>query len=104
MDARGVQEREGRGIGQKLDVNVRNVANDVLVVVEHGQRSDALAMHKQQSILERSVAIDRDDLVTAQIKLLQRTIVELLDRLETSSVLPQKSHKSQLTQDSHNVL
>lgn len=46
VDARGVEEREGRGIGQKLDVDVRNVANDVLVIVKHRQRSDTLAVHE----------------------------------------------------------
>jgi hypothetical protein len=82
---------------------VRNVANDVLVVVEYRQRSDSLTVHKKQRFFERMVAIDRDDLVTSQIKLFQRTIVQLLDRLEASSVLPQESHKSQLTQNSHDI-
>jgi len=75
MNAGGVEERQSRGVRQKLDVDVRNVANNILVVVEYGQRSDTLAVHKEQSILERTIAIDRDDLVTAQIELLQRTVV-----------------------------
>jgi hypothetical protein len=37
VDARRVEKREGRGIGQKLDIDVRNVANNILVVVEHRQ-------------------------------------------------------------------
>lgn len=82
---------------------MRNVSNDILMVVEHRQRGDSLAVHEKQGFFEWVVAIDRDNLVTAQIKLLQRTIVKLLDRLETSSVFPQESHKSQLTQDSHYI-
>jgi hypothetical protein len=41
--------------------------------------------------------------VTAKVKLLERTVVQLLDRLEAGSVLPQESHQSQLTQYSHNI-
>jgi hypothetical protein len=88
VGARRVEEREGWGIGEKLDVDVRNVANNILVVVEHRQRSDALGVHEEQSFFERMIAIDGYDFVTAQIQLLQRTIVQLLDRLEASSVLP----------------
>jgi len=50
---------------------MRNIANDVLVVVEDRQRSDTLAVHEEQSFFEWMVAIDRNDLVTAQVKLLQ---------------------------------
>jgi len=46
VDARGVEEGKSRGVGKELDINVRNVANNILVVVEHGQRSDTLAVHK----------------------------------------------------------
>jgi hypothetical protein len=75
VNARGVEEREGRGIGQKLDVDVRNVADNVLVVVKHRQRSDTLTMHEVQSIFQWTIAIDRDDRMTAQIELLQRAVV-----------------------------
>lgn len=35
VNAGGVEKREGRGVGKKLDVDVRDVTNDVLVVVKH---------------------------------------------------------------------
>lgn len=75
MDARGIEERESRGVCQKFDIDMGDVANNVLVVVKHGQRSDAFAVHEKQGILERTVTIDLDDRVTSQIQLFQRTIV-----------------------------
>jgi hypothetical protein len=65
VDARGVEERKGRGISEKLNVDVRYVSNNILVVVKHRQRSDALAVHKEQRFFEWMIAIDRNDLVTA---------------------------------------
>lgn len=37
---------------------MRDVADDVLVVVKHRKRSDAFAVHKKQSILEGTIAVD----------------------------------------------
>lgn len=36
VDARRVEQRQGGCVGQQLDINVRDVADDVLVIVEHG--------------------------------------------------------------------
>lgn len=58
VNARGVEKRESRGVGKKLDVDVRDITNHVLVVVKHGQRGNTFAVHKEQSILEWTIAVD----------------------------------------------
>lgn len=42
------------------DVDVGNVTNDILIVVDHGKRGDALFIHYLQCIRERSVAAVHD--------------------------------------------
>ena len=41
------------------DVDVGYVAHDVVLIIEHGQRGDALALHSLQCLREWSVAAVR---------------------------------------------
>lgn len=61
-------------------------------------------MHEQQSFLQRPVSVDGNDGVTAQIELLERAVMQLLNRVEAGSVLPEKIEQPELTEDSNDIL
>lgn len=44
--------------GKKSDIDLRDVANDVVLAVKNGKGGDAFVIHQLQGVCERSVAVD----------------------------------------------
>lgn len=75
-----------------------DIAHDVLVVVQHGQRRDTFAVHQLQRIRERLVAIDGYDLLRADPQIVQRSRIQRFGGGKGLMVVPEKPHQSQLAQ------
>lgn len=59
-------------------------------------------MHEQQGLLQRLIAIDRNDFMTADAQVAQRSSMQRLDIAKALDILPEESHKAKLAQYTQN--
>lgn len=80
-----------------------DVANDVVLGIEDGQRRDALVVHKLKSLCQGSITIDGQDTLRSNVQVLQLVWVQLVDGGEALTVLPEELDQTQLCEDANDV-
>lgn len=76
------------------NVNVADVANNVVLAVEYGKGCYAFVVHQRQRVGKRSVAVDSQDVFHTDLQILQRLRVHCLCVGEILMILPEEAHKT----------
>lgn len=120
VGAGGLEEGEGAGLGEVLDVGGGDVADDVEAVVDDGEGGEAFGTHEEEGFGEGFVAaggvsicshgvwrgylLDSDDLMSPDLQIPQDLRIQSLNNREAIPILPQKVQQLKLTQHPHNIL
>lgn len=72
MQTRRLDQRKRARSREMLDIGIRNVANDIVVVIYDGQRGYALRIHQLQGLQNSLIPIDRYDLSRSKVQLSER--------------------------------